>query len=316
VIYGMHHEQDMRRMGGLAPKMPLTHATMLIATIAIAGIPPFAGFFSKDEILHMAFATGHYAVWVAGVLGAALTAFYMFRLYVLTFRGAPRFEEHAAPALHEAHVAAEHASRAHGHDAAAHDDHGHDHGGPVKESPWTMTLPLSILAVLSVVGGFVGMPFQRGGHLLERWLRPVMESEGVAPVPVHELSHGAEWGLIAVSVAVAAFGIFMAFQAYLLRPAMATGLRARFSGLHHVLENKYFVDEFYGAAVVRPIHRFSIHLWKFWDEVIVDGAVNGVGQLTEVFSGILVLFQTGNVGTYALFLALGVLALLLHFLRS
>jgi len=319
VIYGMHHEQDMRKMGGLASRMPVTHATMLIATIAIAGIPPFAGFFSKDEILSQAFATGHYAVWFAGVLGAVLTAFYMFRLYVLTFRGAPRFDEQAAPALHDAHVAAEHA--AHGHaDAHGHgaDDHGHDHGhgGPVTESPWSMTLPLSVLAVLSVVGGFVGMPFQQGGHVLERWLRPVMEGGGVAPVPVHELSRAAEWGLIGVSVAVAAFGIFMAFQAYLVNPGLATALRARFAGLHHVLDNKYFVDEFYGATVVSPVHRFSVVLWQFWDEVVVDGIVNGVGQVTEVCSGILALFQTGNVGTYALFLALGVLALFLHFLRS
>jgi NADH-quinone oxidoreductase subunit L len=316
VIFGMHHEQDMRKMGGLAPKMPVTHATMLIATIAIAGIPPFAGFFSKDEILHMAFATGHYGVWLAGVLGAVLTAFYMFRLYVLTFRGKPRFEEHA-PSLHDAHVAAEHAAHGHG-GHGGHDDHGHDHGhgGPVKESPWTMTLPLSVLAVLSVIGGFVGMPFQQGGHLLDRWLRPVMEGGGVEPVAVHEMSHAAEWGLIALSVAVAATGIAMAFQAYLFRPQLATALRERFPGLHRTLENKYGVDEFYWATIVRPIHRFSIMLWTFWDEVIVDGTVNGVGQVVEVGSGILRLFQTGYVGTYALFIALGVLALLLHFLRS
>ncbi len=320
VIHGMHHEQDMRRMGGLASRMPVTHATMLIATIAIAGIPPFAGFFSKDEILAQAFATGHYGIWVAGVLGAVLTAFYMFRLYILTFRGAPRFEEPAAESLHGAHVAAEraaHAAHAHGHDARA-KDHGHDpgHGGPVKESPWSMTLPLAILAVLSMVGGFVGMPFQQGGHLLERWLRPVMEGGGVEPVAARELSHAAEWSLMGISVAVAAFGIAMAFLAYLNRPGIATALRRRFAGLHDTLENKYYVDEFYAAAFVRPIHRGSIALWKFWDETIVDGTVNGVGQAVEVASGILRLFQTGYVGTYALFLALGVLALLLHFLRS
>ena len=332
VIYGMHHEQDMRKMGGLASRMPVTHATMLIATIAIAGIPPFAGFFSKDEILHMAFATGHYGIWFAGVLGAVLTAFYMFRLYVLTFRGAPRFEERAAEALHVAHVAAEHAAHGHdahghdahghdaqGHDAQGHDAHGHDahgHAGPVKESPWTMTLPLSILAVLSMVGGFLGMPFQEGGHILDRWLRPVMEGGGVEPVAVHEMSHSGEWGLIGVSVAVAAFGIAMAFLAYLGRPGIATGLRQRLAGVHDTLENKYYVDEFYWASVVRPIHRGSIALWKFWDETIVDGTVNGIGHAAVVVSGILGLFQTGYVGTYALFVALGVLALLLHFLRS
>ena len=133
---------------------------------------------------------------------------------------------------------------------------------------------------------------------------------------MRELSHSAEWGLIGISVAVAAFGIAMAFLAYLNRPEIAPGLRQRFAGLHDTLENKYYVDEFYWATVVRPIHRGAVALWKFWDETIVDGMVNGVGQAVEVASGILRLFQTGYVGTYALFLALGVLALLLHFLRS
>jgi NADH-quinone oxidoreductase subunit L len=316
VIYGMHHEQDMRKMGGLASKMPVTHATMLIATIAIAGIPPLAGFWSKDLILADAFASGNKAVWFAGVVGAVLTAFYMFRLYVLTFQGKPRFEEHAATDLHGAHVAAEHAAHGHGHDAHA-DDHGHGdhgHGGPVKESPWNMTVPLSVLAVLSAIGGLVGIgkPFIEGESWLARWLEPVMEG---GP-KMHELSSSTEWTLMGISVAVAAFGIGMAFLAYLARPEIATGLRQRFGGLHDTLENKYYVDEFYWAAIVRPIHRGSIALWKFWDETIVDGAVNGVAQLVEVASGILRLFQTGYVGTYALFLALGVLALLLHFLRS
>jgi NADH-quinone oxidoreductase subunit L len=313
VIYGMHHEQDMRKMGGLAPKMPVTHATMLVATIAIAGIPPLAGFWSKDEILAQAFATGNYHIWAAGVLGAVLTAFYMFRLYILTFRGTPRFEEHAAESLHGAHVAAELA--AHGHADHA-KDHGHDHGhgGPVKESPWSMIGPLSVLAVLSAIGGFIGVgkPFIEGESMVARWLAPVLEGGPAVP----EMSHATEWTLMAISVAVAAFGIAMAFQAYLSRPEIATGLRQRFAGLHDTLENKYYVDEFYWAAFVRPIHRGSIALWKFWDETIVDGTVNGVGQVVEVASGILRLFQTGYVGTYALFLALGVLALLLHFLRS
>ena len=315
VIYGMHHEQDMRKMGGLASKMPVTHATMLVATIAIAGIPPFAGFWSKDEILARAFASGHFGIWAAGVLGAVLTAFYMFRLYILTFRGAPRFEEQAAETLHGAHVAAEHAAHARGHDDHA-KDHGNDHGhgGPVKESPWSMIVPLSVLAVLSAIGGFlgVGKPFIEGESMIARWLAPVMEGGPAVP----EMSHATEWSLMAISVAVAAFGIAMAFLAYLNRPEIATGLRQRFAGLHDTLENKYYVDEFYWAAFVRPIHRGSIALWKFWDETIVDGTVNGLGQVVEVASGILRLFQTGYVGTYALFLALGVLALLLHFLRS
>ena len=310
VIHGMHHEQDMRKMGGLASKMPWTHATMLIATIAIAGIPPFAGFFSKDEILHMAFASGHYGIWIAGVLGAVLTAFYMFRLYILTFLGKPRFDEHDSVAAHG------HGHDAHGmKDALAHDDAGH-HGGPVHESPWQMVLPLTVLAVLSVVGGFVGMPFQKGGHLLERWLKPVLEGGGVPPVPMHEMSAAGEWGLIALSVGVAAFGIVSAFRAYLQNPGIATGLAVRYAGLQNTLLNKYWVDEFYDAIAVNPIYQGSLRLWRFWDEKVVDGTVNGVAYFVEGCSAILRLFQTGYVGTYALFIALGVLALFLHFLRS
>jgi len=214
-------------------------------------------------------------------------------------------------------VRAEQASHAHdAHGPAAAADHGHDAhgpGGPVRESPWTMTVPLGILAVLSIVGGFVGMPFQPGGHVLERWLRPVMEG-AVPGVPVHEMSPAGEWALIGISVLVAVVGIVAAFRVYLQQPGLATGLQNRFGGLHRLLLNKYWVDEFYDATVVGPVYRWAVHLWRFWDETIVDGAVNGVGSVAEGLSGILRLFQTGYVGTYALFVALGVLALFLHFL--
>jgi len=318
VILGMHHEQDMRKMGGLASKMPWTHLTMLAATLAISGIPPFAGFWSKDEILARSFATGHYGVWITGVLAAVLTAFYMFRLYILTFRGTPRFEEHAAGQLHEAHVAAEQATHGHGHDGGDH-GHEHGHGGPVKESPWNITLPLVILGVLSVIGGLVGVgkPWVEAEPWFERWLEPVMgPAAGVPEVHLRHVPVGLEWGLVALSVAVAAFGIVMAFRAYLQQPQLATGLRERFSGLHRTLLNKYWVDEFYQAAVVKPVYEGAMRLWRFWDEKVVDGAVNGVGYFVEGCSAVLRLFQTGYVGTYALFLTLGVLALLLHFLRS
>jgi NADH-quinone oxidoreductase subunit L len=139
---------------------------------------------------------------------------------------------------------------------------------------------------------------------------------GVPGVHLRHVSIGAEWGLVALSVAVAAFGIFMAFRAYLQQPQLATGLRERFSGVHRTLLNKYWVDEFYQAAVVKPVYEGSVRLWRFWDEKVVDGTVNGVGYFVEGCSAVLRLFQTGYVGTYALFLTLGVLALLLHFLRS
>ncbi|MEQ1831957.1 MAG: NADH-quinone oxidoreductase subunit L [Candidatus Eisenbacteria bacterium] len=282
VIHAMSDEQDMRKMGGLASKLPWTHGTMLIATIAITGVPFFAGFFSKDEILHAAFASGHKGIWLAGIVGAGLTAFYMTRLYVLTFRGPSRVSHEAEHHLHE--------------------------------SPPSMIAPLVVLAVLSIVGGYVGMPFQEGGHLLERWLRPVMES-GEAGLVHHEVSRGTEWALIFTSVGVALFGIFMALRAYLWNPAMATALRQRLDGVHRLLENKYWVDEFYHAVVVRPFVGVSEWLWRVWDAKVVDGLVNGAGYTLEGGSAILKLFQTGYVGTYALFITLGVIALFLHFLR-
>ena len=291
VIHALSDEQDLRRMGGLATRLPWTHATMLIATIAIAGIPPFAGFFSKDEILHAAFASGHYGVWVAGLLGAFLTAFYMFRLYFLAFRGPSRLTHEAEHHLHE--------------------------------SPPTMIIPLVVLAALSVVGGWVGLPFQRGGHAFERWLQPVFEPDAIAAAlgetahraTTHAVSPMTEWILIELSVGVALAGIVFAFRAYLRDPALATRLQQRLAGLHRLLLDKYGVDEFYDRAIVAPIHRASERLWRFWDEKVVDGAVNGVGYLFEGASALLRLLQTGFVGTYALFIAVGAAALILHFLR-
>ena len=282
VIHALSDEQDMRRMGGLASKLPWTHATMAVATLAIAGVPFFSGFFSKDEILTDAFASGHFGIWAVGIVGAALTAFYMTRLYLLTFRGSSRLTHEAEHHLHE--------------------------------SPPAMIAPLVVLAVLSFVGGYVGLPFQEGGHLFARWLRPVLEAGGVGPAH-HELSRGAEWSLLLVSVLVAFGGIGMAFQAYLANPALATSLRERFAGLHRLLEHKYWVDEVYDTIVVQPFMAASQWLWRVWDSMVVDGLVNGVGLTLELGSGMLKLVQTGFVGTYALWIALGVIALFLHFMR-
>jgi NADH-quinone oxidoreductase subunit L len=282
VIHALSDEQDMRKMGGLASRLPWTHATMAVATLAIAGVPFFSGFFSKDEILSKAWASGHFGIWAVGIVGAALTAFYMTRLYVLTFRGSSRLTHEAEHHLHE--------------------------------SPPAMIAPLVVLAVLSFVGGYVGMPFQEGGHAFERWLRPVLEAGDVVTAH-HELSRGAEWALLLVSVLVAFAGIGAAFQAYLANPGLGTSLRERFAGLHRLLEHKYWVDEIYDTLVVRPFMAVSEWLWRFWDVVVVDGLVNGVGYTLELGSGMLKLVQTGFVGTYALWIALGVIALFLHFLR-
>ncbi len=284
VIHGLHGEQDLRKMGGLAGKLPWTHATMLIGTIAIAGIPPLAGFFSKDEILHGAFASGHRAIWLAGLAGAGLTAFYMFRLYVLAFRGPSRLSHEAAHHVHE--------------------------------SPPSMIVPLVVLALLSIVGGWIGPPMIEGGNPFARWLAPVFEhgahDNGHA---AHEVPRNVEWTLMLLSVGVASLGIWAAFRYYLRRPEAATRLRERFPRVHDLLLNKYRVDELYDAIVVRPIHGASVALWRFWDEKIVDGIVNGVGYTFEGVSAVLRLFQTGFVGTYALLFTVGVAALLWVVLR-
>jgi len=283
VIHALSDEQDMRKMGGLAPKLPWTHGTMLVATLAIAGIPPFAGFFSKDEILGSAFASGHYGVWIAGVVGAVITAFYMFRLYTLTFRGPSRLSHEAEHHLHE--------------------------------SPPSMLIPLVVLAALSVVGGLIGPPMQEGGNAFARWLAPVFASgaHGEAAHAAHHVAPSVEWTLILISVAAGVLGITLALRFYLQQPEIATALRERYAAVHRTLLNKYWVDELYDRIAVAPVYHASQRLWRFWDEKIVDGAVNGVGYTFEGLSSVLKVFQTGFVGTYAMFFALGVLAVLLWF---
>jgi len=180
-----------------------------------------------------------------------------------------------------------------------------------------------VLAVLSAVGGWIGLPFQHGGHLLERWLAPVFAPDPVASA-LGETAHAAvehaenvslEIALMALSVAIAAVGIAFAFRAYLQKPDLATRLQQRLAFLHRVWLNKYWVDELYDRIVVSPIHRASERLWQFWDVKVVDGAVNGVAYVFEGASAVLRLAQTGFVGTYALFIAVGAAALVLHFLR-
>jgi len=294
VIHAMSDEQDMRKMGGLANRLPWTHGTMLVATLAIAGIPPLSGFFSKDEILSSAFASGHFGVWITGMVGAVLTAFYMFRLYVLTFRGPSRLDAHAESHLHE--------------------------------SPPSMIVPLAVLAVLSAIGGLLGPPMIEGGHAFARWLAPVFasgveaaghgaEAAGHGAAAGHHLPVATEWMLIAMSVVAGIVGIVLALRFYLQQPQVATALQQRWSGVHRMLLNKYWVDELYDRTVVSPIHAMSRRLWTFWDTKIVDGIVNGVGHTLEGVSAVLRLVQTGFVGTYAMGFAIGVLVLLYYFAR-
>ena len=276
VIHAMHDEQDIQKMGGLKQYLPTTYKTFLVGAIAISGIPPLAGFFSKDEILWKAFSDGSPILWLVGAAGAGLTAFYMFRLVSLTFEGSPRFDEH----------------------------HLHPH-----EAPKTMTIPLVILAVLSVVGGFVGIPESLGGgNRFEHFLEPVFErANSKMLMPYHEVS-AMEYILMAVSVAIAVTGIFFARKVYLERKEIAERTSARFFRIYTLLLNKYFVDEFYDAAVVTPIATGSEKLlWKRLDVDIIDGLINFSAKATEYASQFFRRLQTGVVQSYAVVFVAGIL---------
>ena len=284
VIHALSGEQDMDRMGGLKSALPKTHMTMLIATLAIAGIFPFAGFFSKDEILFHAWESGGPILWAAGVIGAFLTAFYMFRLYFMTFHGPSRLTEEAKHHLHE--------------------------------SPNSMTIPLMILAVLSVVGGFIQVPLMEGGQRLSEFLAPVFAD--VAHVAGGTAAaHGAEHGgpglevaLMVISLAVAVSGIFLAYRFYMVDPAAPKRLAEQMRGLYKLIFNKYWVDEIYNDKIVEPIRRGSIALWQKFDAAVIDGAVNGVGRQIERGAGLLRQAQTGSVQVYAMVITLGLVVVL------
>jgi len=279
VIHAMHDEQDIQKMGGLKKYLPTTYRTFLIGAIAISGIPPLAGFFSKDEILWKAFSDGSPILWLVGAAGAGLTAFYMFRLVSLTFDGSPRFDEH----------------------------HLHPH-----EAPKTMTVPLIVLAALSVVGGFVGIPESLGGgNWFEHFLEPVFErANSKMLMPYHEVST-MEYVLMAVSVLIAAAGIFFARKVYLEKKEIAERAASRFPRTYKVLLNKYFVDEVYDGAVVTPLVKGSEKLlWKRVDVGIIDGLINFTAKATEYASQFFRRLQTGVVQSYAVVFVAGILFIL------
>ncbi|MBP6144269.1 MAG: NADH-quinone oxidoreductase subunit L [Sediminibacterium sp.] len=269
VIHAMHHEQDIRKMGGLKSKLPITHITFLIGCIAIAGVPPFSGFFSKDEILAAAYAKNP-IYWFLGVLGAAMTAFYMFRLYATTFLGQFR-----------------------GTDAQAHHVH---------ESPISMTLPLIILAVLSAVGGAMGVPEILGGH---HWLGHHLSSIIGEAAPLH-LSHTTEWILMGSSVTIALVALLIAISKY---SKQADGEPQ--TALGKFLYNKWLVDELYEKAIVQPLNRFAGFLKEVVEKNIIDGVVNGTGKLVQYGARQTRLIQSGQVGYYILFMVLSMVVLFL-----
>lgn len=284
VIHGMSDEQDMRYMGGLKKYMPVTFMTMLIATFAISGIPGFSGFFSKDEILWKSFSSqfGHPVFWVIGFATAGLTAFYMFRLIYLTFYGEERITAEKKKHLHE--------------------------------SPKSMTIPLMILAVLSIVGGYIGIPHIFGVvNQFEHWLEPVIAK---APAPAsHALAAGGgdvgmEWTLMIISVAFVLLSIFLAYLFYNKKKELSTSFAEKLSGIKSLLLNKYYVDEIYGAVIIRPVVYLSLFLWKVFDVVIIDGFLNGMASSYQDFSEFIRAGQTGRVRTYATVFVFGVVAIL------
>src|SRR3989440_8749770 len=389
VIHGMHHEQDMRRMGGLKKYMPITFITMLTGWLAISGIPIFAGFFSKDEILWKSWSTQTLGVvnagkilWAVGAVTALLTAIYMTRLMVMTFWGKERFADaHAGGQADEAHAHAfdidekphdaalasagdrphhepgEHVDEAHDehdeqavvHAGSSHDAHGH---GPFKphESPWTMTMPLVVLAILSTIGGLIGIPYALSGGKVDNYFEKTLEPaiakpektgeaarfetqtekpqmlskapqphDGAAPLSVGEGSQGEPAGervptseevsqerlFTGISVLIALAGIGIGWALFKKQP-----LRQ----MPRLLENKYYVDEIYDAAIINPIKVGSREgLWKLFDVGVIDGIVNGLGRGITEIGRVVRHLQMGFVRSYAAIILLGALAVIGYF---
>jgi NADH-quinone oxidoreductase subunit L len=288
VIHGVGGEQDMRKMGGLRQYMPVTFATMGIATLAIAGIPPFAGFWSKDEILWQAFGTS-WVYWLIGVITAFITSFYMFRLMYMTFGG-----EYRGGAPDQGHSP-------HGHDDHGHDNHGHGHGDP-HESPWVMLGPLVILAVLSVFGGFVGY-----GNRFEHFLAPVFQQgANVIAQETSDAGKSTEYLLMGVSISVAGLGWLLAWLLYSRRPQLPARIAASLGGLYQAVVHKYYVDEIYAAVFVKPLIEGSTTiLWHGVDQDVIDATVNNSATAAREVSDAARQMQSGNLRSYAGWVAAG-----------
>ena len=270
VIHAMQHEQDIRKMGGLAKKLPHTHWTFLVGCIAIAGIPPFSGFFSKDEILVNAYAHNPILYWI-GLGGALMTAFYMFRLYAMTFRGTFRGTDEQEHHLHE--------------------------------SPWSMVVPLIVLAVLAAGAGFIGIPelFAPGAHRLEHYLAPVFAASTELRA-AHQLDHSTEYILLAVSLTLIAVAILYALNRFTKKPEIEDA-----RGFGKTLANKWYVDEMYDTIISKPLNGLGYVFNRFVEKSGIDGLVNGVGKSVQWGSRQLRLLQSGLVGTYILWMVLGIL---------
>ncbi|TGD83301.1 NADH-quinone oxidoreductase subunit L [Hymenobacter wooponensis] len=285
VIHAMSNEQDIRRMGGLRKALPITFITFLIGCLAISGIPPFAGFFSKDEILTHVYEHSK-VLYVVGLFTAFLTAFYMFRLLFLTFFGEFRGTEEQKHHLHE--------------------------------SPASMTLPLIVLAILAAVGGFMGAPMFLGKHYLADYLAPLFTySQTINPEAfAGEVDHATELMLIGLSVGAGVLGIILAYVQYVSRGTRPAEDDAQRSAPENVVYHKYYIDELYNSLFVRPIMGLSKGLYRFVENGIIDPVVNGLGRITMGGGQLLRYVQTGSVETYLILMVVGiVLVLALNYVK-
>ncbi|MCA5003980.1 NADH-quinone oxidoreductase subunit L [Sphingobacterium bovistauri] len=279
VIHAMHHEQDMRKMGGLKKALPITYATMLIGTIAIAGIPPLSGFFSKDEILAFTFESSP-ILWCLGFIGALFTAFYMFRMLFLTFFGKFRGTEVQKHHLHE--------------------------------SPLQMTIPLIILAVLSVFGGLINLPAALGGgHWLADFLSPIFTHTN-SRIPEIHLDHSTEYVLMGASAIAAIIMAILAYNKYVKRADIPQEDGVKQGALYNLSYHKLYIDEVYNTLFVKPINALSKVLYKVIDKSVIDGLVNGVADLVSASGRGIRQLQSGYVGFYIFMMVLGVAAILLY----
>jgi NADH-quinone oxidoreductase subunit L len=282
IMHALSGELDLRKMGGLRKHLPITFWTFLAGVLAISGIPLFSGFFSKDEILWKTFSNpqGSFVLWLIGFVTAGMTAFYMFRLFLSVFLGKSRVEEKVKPHIHEA--------------------------------PSSMTIPLIILAVLSIIGGYVGIPHSLGGgNNFENFLSVVFKN--AEETHVAHLSHSPEYLLMILSVAVVLLGILIAYRFYISHPDVPKKLTEKYKGAYTVLLNKYYVDELYAKIIVNPLLSLSLWCWRFFDAKVIDGAANGSAFLTGWMSAIIRKIQTGCVRNYALSLVFGAIIILAYF---
>jgi NADH-quinone oxidoreductase subunit L len=275
VIHALNDEQDIRRMGGLKDYLPITYTTFLVASLAIAGVFPFAGFFSKDEILWAALTEGNFLVWLIAAIVAVMTSFYMFRLVFLVFHGSPR-----------------------GGAGVSHHPH---------EAPSAMRVPLLILAGLSVVAGFIGIPIIEGANLIRAYLEPVFTRYSLPLDALHDPIHrpGLELVMLLISLALAIGGILLALYMYLIDTTLPERLAAQFQRLYRMLIGKFYVDELYDRLIVEPVKRASDWLWTQVDVGIVDDTINWAGAFVRNDGAWLSRVQSGFVRNYALSIFLG-----------